>query len=179
MWNSKSIVGVAKRRNHVMGLKLNPYICRLQEHFESGDASDQVLTREVADTINSSLVSVGETQLLPGEIGRLVSVAFGPEIERRRTRILGSQVSVYRGIRRKVTGNQPTAKRLCLETPSVSQEPASLSSQEEGTSSLSHGHGQEADTSSPTTVKLQKQIRQLEAELRHEKQARQEVQNQL
>ena len=122
---------------------------------------------------------MGETQLLPGEIGRLVRVAFGPEIERRRTRILGSQVSVYRGIRRKVTGNQPTAKRLCLETPSVSQEPASLSSQEEGTSSLSHGHGQEADTSSPTTVKLQKQIRQLEAELRHEKQARQEVQNQL
>ena len=30
-----------------------------------------------------------------------------------------------------------------------------------------------------TTVKLQKQIRQLEAELRHEKQARQELQNQL
>ena len=39
---------------------------------------------------------------------------------------------------------------------------------------MSHGH---ADTSSPTTVKLQKQIR--EAKLRHEKQARQELQNQL
>ena len=33
-----------------------------------------------------------------------------PYCIRRRTRILGSQVSVYRGIRRKVTGNQPTTK---------------------------------------------------------------------
>ena len=33
---------------------------------------------KLADTINSSLVSVGE------EIGRLVRVAFGPEIERQK-----------------------------------------------------------------------------------------------
>ena len=124
---------------------------RLQELFQSGSVSERVLTKDVLDSVNRSLLSTGEVALSPSEVGRLVRLAFGPQVDRKSAKVHGVRSYVYCGIRKKMMGN--TAKRPCLQEAATSPE---------GTGAAS----------SSTVDHLLQQVMQLNEELRREKQYR-------
>ena len=93
---------------------------RLQDLYESGTVSDRVLTKDVLEAVNRSLLQTGETGLTPSDVGRLVRLAFGPSVERKSAKIQGTRSYMYCGIGKKAT--EDAAKRPCLVGASHEQE---------------------------------------------------------